>query len=291
METATLRGPVLVGTDFGAAADEALRQGAQLAQDLTAPLLVCHVMPELLSARVLFPQWRGVDREKTEALREAAHAAVRRHLEAIGGAAAGAEIVIDSGTAHAQLLEHASGAGLVVLGPGDVATQVVRHATVPVLVARPAARGPVVGATDFSDPSLPALSTAAAEASRRGVPLHLIHALDLGAFALGAAPVAAVPYLDGASAIAMEGLGHLRELADRQLRQTLEKFAIPGEIHLLEGHATGAVVEYAEHVRAELVVVGTHGRSGLSRIALGSTAAGVIDAAPCSVLVVRLAHR
>jgi nucleotide-binding universal stress UspA family protein len=38
---------------------------------------------------------------------------------------------------------------------------------------------------------------------------------------------------------------------------------------------------------AGLIVVGTHGRHGLSRIVLGSTAARVIEHAPCSVLVAR----
>ena len=40
---------------------------------------------------------------------------------------------------------------------------------------------------------------------------------------------------------------------------------------------------------SELVVVGTHGRTGLVRLTLGSTAEQVLERAPCSVLVVRLA--
>jgi len=50
-------------------------------------------------------------------------------------------------------------------------------------------------------------------------------------------------------------------------------------------------VSYAESVGAELVVVGTHGRSGFARLTLGSTASGVIDSSPCSVLVVRVAGK
>ncbi len=292
MPQATFQGSVLVGTNLTPAADEALRQGAQLARALTAKLLVCHVMPELLSTRVLFPQWRGVDRGKADAIRDAAYGAVERQLAANLATPLDAEIIVGSGTPHAGLLEQANSReiGVVVLGPGDTVTQVVRHATVPVLIARRSPSGPVVGATDFSDPSLPALSAAAAEASRRGVMLHLIHALDLGAFMLGSPPAAAAPYLDGASAIAMEGLSELRRLADTKLRNALHQSGMAGEAHLIEGRATTAIVQYAERVHANLVVVGTHGRSGLSRLTLGSTAARVIDTAPCSVLVVRLAH-
>jgi len=71
-------------------------------------------------------------------------------------------------------------AGIVVMAPGSAAFRVARSAERPVLIARPSpVGGPFVGATDFSDSSLPAVHTAAAEATRRGVPLRLIHCLDI----------------------------------------------------------------------------------------------------------------
>jgi universal stress protein A len=54
------------------------------------------------------------------------------------------------------------------------------------------------------------------------------------------------------------------------------------------GAAAQTIVDLADSARAELVVVGTHGRTGLSRLTLGSTAEAVIQSARCSVLVVRL---
>lgn len=56
---------------------------------------------------------------------------------------------------------------------------------------------------------------------------------------------------------------------------------------VIAGPAADVIVEYAESIRAELIAVGTHGRSGLARLTLGSTAAAVIESAPCSVLIVR----
>jgi universal stress protein A len=53
--------------------------------------------------------------------------------------------------------------------------------------------------------------------------------------------------------------------------------------------AAATVVNLAEEMKAELIVVGTHGRTGLSRLALGSVAESVVLHAHCSVLVVRLA--
>jgi nucleotide-binding universal stress UspA family protein len=56
---------------------------------------------------------------------------------------------------------------------------------------------------------------------------------------------------------------------------------------MVRGQADDVIVRYAESVGAELVVVGTHGRSGFKLLTLGSTAAAVVTSAPCSVLVVR----
>ena len=55
----------------------------------------------------------------------------------------------------------------------------------------------------------------------------------------------------------------------------------------MEGNPAIEVVKYAQENKVDLVVVGTLGRSGLSRFLLGSTAEKIIRTAPCPVLVVR----
>ena len=172
------------------------------------------------------------------------------------------------------------------MGPGDTATQVVRHATVPVLVARPSPRGPVIAATDFSEPSALAIIAACAEAARRQAPLHLIHVLDLGTYALDQQPTE-LDYLRGTSAIAFDGLDEVHEEATRRLRASLEECDAAGQVSVLSGHAAHAIVSYSESAGAALLVVGTHGRSGFARLTLGSSATNVVESAPCSVLVVR----
>jgi nucleotide-binding universal stress UspA family protein len=52
-------------------------------------------------------------------------------------------------------------------------------------------------------------------------------------------------------------------------------------------HAARAIVDYACQVRASLIAMSTHGRTGLARVALGSVTAAVVHDAPCPVLVVR----
>jgi nucleotide-binding universal stress UspA family protein len=194
-----LRGPVLVGTDLSPASGEAIRQGARLAIELESTLFVCHVVPELIPDGSVFTEFRRANLNVADSVVATARAAVEQQVHAVLGANAAVEVILEWGTPHVGLLRQADekGTGVVVAAPGSVALDVVRHASTPVLIARPSPKGPVVGATDFSDPSLPALRTAAAEARRRGSILHLLHAFDVGIFTLGQAPLAAMPYLAG----------------------------------------------------------------------------------------------
>lgn len=289
-----LRGPVLVGTDLSAAAAEALRASADLARDLNSRLVVCHVVPELIPGGSLFDEFRQANLHAQESIVAKARQAVQEQMDAvIGGSADGIDVVLETGTPHVGLLRQADRvrAGVIVVWPGSTATDVVRHASAAVLVVRPAPRGPVVGATDFSDPSLPPLRVAAEEARRRGVPLHVLHAFDIAPFADRRPPAAAMPYLVDKSWIALEGLDELRTRAKRRLDEALRESGLPGEAVLVSGFANDVIVRHAETAGAGLVVVGTHGRSGFGRLLLGSTASGVIEHAPCSVLVVPLGGR
>ncbi|PAP80652.1 hypothetical protein B1759_04545 [Rubrivirga sp. SAORIC476] len=139
----------------------------------------------------------------------------------------------------------------------------------------------VVAAIDFSPGAAVALVRAADLARRSGAVLHLLHADVLfHASGDGAAPDA-VP----ASALrvrverfAMETLG----LRDADGLDRLEPtVAVVRDVSV---HA--AVLRYLGAVNPDLLVVGTHGRSGLSRALLGSVAEALVASAPCPVLTV-----
>jgi nucleotide-binding universal stress UspA family protein len=286
-----LQGPVLVGTDFTAASDEAVRQANDLANDLGTSLIVCHVVPDLDTVNVLFPQLAARNAEHREILTDKAMTAVERQVAAsLSGAAANVRVVVDSGTPHAGLLAQADAtrAGLIVMGPGRTAERVLRHATVPTIIARHSRRGIVIGATDFSDPSLPAVELAAEEARRRGSQLQLLHVVDVGTFALAGAAGVGLPFVHGIPGISIRAIDDLKAAAQGRLQDALIRFAIDGEAIAKSGLAAQTIVDLAASASAELVVVGTHGRTGLARLTLGSTAETVIRSAPCSVLVVRL---
>ena len=63
--------------------------------------------------------------------------------------------------------------------------------------------------------------------------------------------------------------------------------AIPHEHHLLTGSAADEIVRFAEQRTANLIVVGTHGRSGAMRLLLGSVAESIVRHASCPVLTVK----
>ena len=56
----------------------------------------------------------------------------------------------------------------------------------------------------------------------------------------------------------------------------------------LEGDPAGEIVNYARDAGIDLIVMGTHGRTGIERMVLGSVAEKVLRDAPCSVLVVKI---
>jgi len=76
------------------------------------------------------------------------------------------------------------------------------------------------------------------------------------------------------------------------LNKRLHEFEAPDpgvtlEVQLEEGHAAVEILRMAEKVRCDLIVLGSHGRTGLRRLLTGSVAEEVLRRAPCPVLVVK----
>jgi nucleotide-binding universal stress UspA family protein len=142
----------------------------------------------------------------------------------------------------------------------------------------------ILFATDFSEASRPAFEEAVALARENDAELVLAHAYE---------PPAFLPTDLCLTPAAYEELdAKLREDAERNLG-TLKKEARRGGVRArplaLGGAPDEAIVEAAEETGADLVVIGTHGRTGAARFFLGSVASRVIASAPCPVLTVRTA--
>src|SRR5205807_1249456 len=80
------------------------------------------------------------------------------------------------------------------------------------------------------------------------------------------------------------------EIRREEVQQQLDGLAVPAgvaaERRLAEGDAAGVVLHFARELPADLVVMGTHGRTGLGRVLMGSVAEQVVRQAPCPVLTV-----
>jgi nucleotide-binding universal stress UspA family protein len=139
----------------------------------------------------------------------------------------------------------------------------------------------IVHATDFSAGADAAFRHALAAAKRDRAQLALVHVLEPVTFGDEEYMLRELEHRDAAAAAAGKGFDRLLAAAKRA--------RVKARSVLLDGNASGQIVQFARKRHASLITIGTHGRTGLRRLFLGSVAAGVVGAAPCPVLTVRMA--
>lgn len=138
----------------------------------------------------------------------------------------------------------------------------------------------IVHPTDFSERSETAWTYADALAAKFGAELHLVHVMQ--------EPVAVLPESSIAVAAPAANLPELIDAAEQGLKRY--QAAEPGRIAnriVLHGPSAEEIVRYAKDCNADLIVIGTHGRTGLAHVLLGSVAEKIVRKAPCAVLTVR----
>lgn len=134
--------------------------------------------------------------------------------------------------------------------------------------------------TDLSDGAEEALDYALELAAKFGATVHLLNVIGipaLGVPELGVALTSSV-----IDTMIRDNQVALEALADRK-----RGVAPIGEILLRTGDARDLIIQTAKDVHADLVVMGTHGRRGVSRALLGSVTESVVRKSPCPVLTVR----
>jgi nucleotide-binding universal stress UspA family protein len=279
---------ILVITDLGAAGAHALRAGAARALQTGAQLGVVHAMHSLAMARPISGAPVVDDALRQALLPERIGAAFAAHVAEHVGGAVTSERFLETGDPSEVALAVADrwGADLLITGaPEDGALdakRLVRHAPVPVLIARAGPdRGPVIACTDFSDPSLPAVRAAADEARRTGDRLYVVHALvPLPLRLIGVEGAGVMPFAAWQRSLRVE--------AEHQLAATLAAAEVDGEYVAVDGPAVPALVATGRDLAARLLVLGTFGRTGPNRFLLGSVAESMVGAATCSTMIVRL---
>ena len=139
---------------------------------------------------------------------------------------------------------------------------------------------------DFSEHAELALGIAAELAVELDAELHLLHVLKPQAYAYGSEL-----YVGGPLHYGLSDQRDLRRASELQLRALSERipgFGRPVYCHVIEGMRIAETIDLeAIHLGADLIVMGTHGRSGLAHALMGSIAEKVVRKSPCPVLTIR----
>lgn len=277
---------ILVATDLSARSDWAIERAAKLAAYHDCRLVVLHVVDEELPARV------------ADRLRDEAQASLGEFVSRLEPAQiANFETRCEFGEYFSTIIDAAEreAADLIVIGKhredalldlfrGSTGERIIRYGTRPALVVKQRPSHGYVNvmvAVDFS----PA-SAAAVEFAARLVPntrLQVVHAFHI--------PFKG--FLHGGKSFDRMAKRQQQEFTstiDREISNffaTLKIDLSHAERIVEEGTPHEVILGAVQERKPDLLVLGTHGRSGLGRAVLGSVAESMLSQSPCDVLAVR----
>lgn len=291
---------VLIATDGSACAEVAIDLVASI--DWPQPTTVDVVMAVSSGVAIFGGPWPPIPPIDTTVF----DADLRAHASGILDAAAAkfdpAKVTVTAASAAGRAADvivstaDDKGSDLIVVGSrghgtletmlvGSVAAEVVDRALAPVLVARRRSIGTVVFAWDGSVGAEHAASLLLESGIFRGSTIHVVSVADadplrwVDASLLGGEVVAS-SYAEAAEPSRRQHREMATEMVQRLSQAGFE--AVP---HHPDGEPATQIVRSVEAHAADLVIVGTHGRTGLTRLLMGSVARNVLLHAPCSVLV------
>lgn len=139
----------------------------------------------------------------------------------------------------------------------------------------------ILAPTDFSPYSTQAIEYAFALAQTFGAKLSLLYVIEMPAF-----PVEGTVLSQGGTTL----LDDLKRDCNREMDRLLpdaEASQVEVARHVVVGKPYRTIVKIAEAKKADLIVMATRGRTGLSHLLMGSVAERVVRIAPCPVLTIR----
>jgi len=288
---------IVVGIDFSASAKAALEQAVRIGARSAARVQVVHVIDTLVVVELqeaLSPMVQGMQ----ESLIDDAKEAWEKFAPDMPGKA-GMDFRVAVNNQLAELLARVAEqkAELLILGVrgesgssgvGGLAADAVRRCPVMTMLVREGQAGPftnIVVAVDFSATSRRAVEAGALIAAQDGGVLNIVHIFN--------APWTRFHYRAPTAATSPEFQQQFRA----GLLKRLEEFCVfkdpavarvKPKFHMVEGTGHGAgITEFARKTNADLVVLGTRGRTNLRDVLIGSTAERVVRDAPCSILAVK----
>lgn len=278
---------VMVATDFSERSDRALRRATLLARQFGASLSLVHVVDDDQPQRIV-----DSEREAASALMKE----LRSTVTEIDGISCETRIVIADPFAGIARAAEEEAPDLLVIGPhrrqmlrdvfvGTTAERTVRSVSVPVLMVNAPPVGPyrqVLLATDLSEGAERAAKACLELGIADGASASFLHVYETPAKRLVMSH--AVPTDDWEIY-----LTEMRKEAGNNFAAFANKFDMDAPHQILRRglHAPAEeILATARDVAAELVVMGTHGRSGIEKFFLGSVAEAVLRKAEFDVLAV-----
>lgn len=277
---------ILVAIDGSESGRNALRQAFRLAVDEKCWITVTSVVPPYtgdLDLTAVADIRASLARPCEEALREANRIAEEER--------ALIKTVCEEGETYERIVDLADGenCGIIVMGRrgadrferaliGSVTARVIGHTQRDVLVvpgdARLGWKNILVG-TDGSRFSKVATDKAIDFAQSYGSALKVLSIVDVPAELYAEAPAA------------VEDMIRKAKQYTAAVKEQAREAGVPTETFTGEGEAWEVIVQAAQEQSADLVVMGSHGRTGLRRLLMGSVTEKVIGGAHCPVLVVK----
>jgi len=288
---------ILVPVDFSDPSRQALHSAVALARRFGSRLAVAHVTrrnrPDSDSAAeqsVTPPDPRRADRAKLMEFIGPDLPGDHPPTRLVADGVPFAEIAKAAKTWRADLIVLATHGytGLKHFLLGSTAERVVRHAPCPVLVVRgvekrgvkpafsPGRVHSILAPVDFSEASLDAIPHAVALARKYEAQLTLLHVIE---------PPHADLLVDMTQSQRATRMAAHERLA--KLAGATKKIWPRTGHELRTGHPVTTITALAKRTNADLILMSTHGRTGIKRALIGSVAERVVQQAPCPVLVVR----
>lgn len=277
---------IVMATDLSARSDRALERAISIAQVHDAELTIVHVVDDDLPASV------------ADAQESAARVAIQRDVDKLAtGDGPRVSISVVFGQAYVDVLEisEKADADLIVLGVhrenalkdmfrGTTVERVIRAGNVPVLLVKDRVNVPyqrVVVGVDFS-----VYSRRAVEFAIEFVPegqFHLVHAYDV--------PFKGFLYgRDTQKEVSKQQQAKFDQMIEGEMATFLSSLeGNPPKLERImqEGMARQVVDRQVTQLKPDLLVIGTHGRTGVAHAFLGSVAEDLLKAPPCDVLAVK----
>lgn len=285
---------IIVGVDFSECSRSALEQAARMAEWNQANLRVIHAIEYLTISEAAEALRLTEDNIRSEMRQQAitrlaawakeVEAPTRHSCEVVFGPPL--DVLLQAAcTGSADLLVLGiTGDSLLPYGAGTLATKCLRKATCKVMLvkashARPFRR--IVAGVDFSDISREAVLQALRIAAQDHAEVHFLHVFQPSS-------EYAARFNDHLPAMADFERNH-RLVLENNLRQFTSSAAGVSAIHVVteaKTHGHG-IAEYCRDINADLVILGSKGRTNLKYVLLGSTVERLLKEIPCSTLVVR----